>query len=176
MQLRLTADCICIHISEASSHYLHVKHVLNSTLGRSYWVNETLINFAIRNENLHQRRSFLISLYQLCTIASKTHNASFLQKLLLASEKPIKLVTKKVLYHSKQTYHKPYNPYYLLNAHEQESLESIRRKYLRLAKTYHPDTIECKNETKLKDFTVKFQQIQEAYATIKAEKSKQFAA
>jgi len=176
MQLHLTANCICIHISEASLHYLHVKQMLNGTFGRSYWVNEILINVAILNENIHQRKTFLISLYHLCAIASQTHNNTFLQKLILASQKPIKLVTEKTKYRFQQIHNRLNNPYYLLNAHEKESLESIRRKYLRLAKAYHPDTVESKDETILKESTVKFQQIQEAYATIKAEKSKQRAA
>ena len=175
MKLHLTPDCITIYVAENSSHYTHVKHVLTHLVGRSFWVNEMLINFNLP-EYTQTRKAFLKSLYHTCAFTSKTHNVAFLQKLLLASQKPNKLVKKKL---KQPIQHIPTigsNPYRLLNAHETESLESIRQKYLTLAKTFHPDSIVSKDETTLKNSTTKFQQIQEAYAIIKAEKQKNYAA
>lgn len=175
MKLHLTSDCITIYAAENSSHYLHVSHVLAHLIGRSFWVNETLVNFDIP-EHHQKRKAFLNSLYHTCAFTSKTHNASFLQKLLLASQKPIKLVKKKLKQHLHHIPTTGHNPYRLLNAHEAESFESIRQKYLTLAKTFHPDSIVSKDESVLKNSTVKFQQIQEAYAIIKAEKQRNYAA
>lgn len=175
MKLHLTSDCITIYAAENSSHYLHVSRELAHVIGRSFWVNETLVNFDIPEHN-QKRKAFLNALYHTCAFVSKTHNASFLQKLLLASQKPIKLVKKKLKQPIRHIPKIGHNPYRLLNAHETESLESIRQKYLTLAKTFHPDSIASKDETTLKNSTTKFQQIQEAYATIKAEKQRNYAA
>lgn len=175
MKLHLTSDSITIHVAENSSHYLHVSRVLTHSIGRSFWVNETLINFETPHER-QKRRAFLSSLYYTCAFASKSHNASFLEKLLLASTKPIKLVKKKCQQHSFHTPMALNDPYTLLHADETESLESIRQKYLSLAKAFHPDSIASDDVSIVKNFTEKFQKIQEAYATIKAEKMRKLAA
>jgi len=175
MKLHLTSDCITIYAAENSSHYVHVSHMLAHVVGRSFWVNDILINFDIIEHN-QKRKAFLHSLYHTCAFISKTHNAAFLQKLLLSSQKPIKLVKKKLKQHSYRMASAKMNPYHVLNAHETESLESIRKKYLSLAKAFHPDSIVSEEESTLKNSTAKFQQIQEAYAIIKAEKQKRFAA
>lgn len=176
MKLHLTSDSITIHVAENSSHYLHVYRVLTRSLGRPFWVNDMLINFEISHEH-QKRQTFLTSLYYSCAFASKSHNASFLEKLLLASTKPIKLVKKK---RQQRSFHTPMalttNPYTLLNADETESLKSIRQKYLSLAKAFHPDSVASDDVRIVKNFTEKFQKIQEAYATIKAEKMRKLAA
>lgn len=176
MQLHLRADSITIRIEANSSHYLHVSHILTHVLGRSLWVNETLINFVTPHTS-EKRQAFLTSLYYRCASLSKTHNASFLEKLLLASQKPIRLV-KKRLKHSFCETSSLYDPtpYRLLNAHEKESMASIRRKYLALAKMFHPDTLIQEDNTLIETSTAKFQQIREAYEQIKAEKMKKNAA
>jgi len=171
MKLHLTPDCITIYVAENSSHYTHVKHVLTHLIGRSFWVNEMLINFNLP-EYTQTRKAFLKSLYHTCAFTSKTHNVAFLQKLLLASHKPIKLVKKKL----QRRIYTISNPYHVLNANEAESLESIRQKYLLLAKAFHPDSIPSKDESIIKNSTAKFQQIQEAYAIIKAKKQRNLAA
>ena len=176
MKLHLRADCITIHIAENSSHYLHVSHVLSHVLGKSFWVNETLINFGTPH-NSEQRQAFLASLYYTCAFKSKTHNASFLEKLLLASQKPIRLVKKRLQQHFHDASLMHYsNPYHLLNADETESLASIRKKYLALAKMFHPDKITSDDEAVIKGSTERFHQIHEAYEKIKAAKTKKFAA
>jgi len=175
MKLHLTSDLITIHVAENSSHYLHICRVLTHSLGRSFWVNETLINFEISHED-KKRKAFLTSLYYTCAFASKTHNSAFLEKLLLASNKPIKLVKKKRQQCSTQKLMASNDPYSVLNADETESMESIRRKYLSLAKAYHPDSIASKDASSVKNCTAKFQKIQEAYTAIKIEKMKKCAA
>jgi hypothetical protein len=172
MKLHLKSDSITIHAAENSSHYLHVSHILTHILGRSFWVNDTLINF-VTPQNSEQRQAFLTSLYYACALSSKTHNASFLEKLLHASQKPIRLVKKRLIRPFKEL---PIDPYGLLNAKKTESLASIRKKYLTLAKLFHPDTIAQEDETSVKASTTKFQQIHEAYESIKAEKTKKIAA
>ena len=175
MKLHIRADCITIHIAETSSHYLHVRHVLTHILGQSFWVNETLINF-VTPYNSKIRQAFLTSLYYTCAFKSKTHNASFLKKLLLASQKPIRLIkqSRKEHFNDASIHHS--NPYHLLNAHEAESLTSIRKKYLTLAKMFHPDKILSNDEAVVKNSTERFQQIHEAYEKIKVEKTKKLAA
>jgi hypothetical protein len=172
MKLHLRADCITIHVAENSSHYLHVSHVLTHILGRSFWVNETLINF-VTPHNCEKRQAFLTALYYSCAHRSKTHDASFLERLLLASQKPIRLVKKRLIRPFKEV---PIDPYGLLNAKKTESLASIRKKYLTLAKLFHPDAVAQEDETSVKASTTKFQLIHEAYESIKAEKTKKIAA
>ena len=171
MKLHLTSDSIGIYVVENSSHYARIHHLLAHSLGRSFWVNETLINFEIAHEN-QKRKAFLTSLYYHCAFVSKTHNASFLEKLLLASRKPIKLLK---IQHKNAPKHSN-DAYTLLNAEASESLKSIRQKYLSLAKTFHPDSITLENTHSIKKATETFQKIQEAYAIIKAEKTRKIAA
>ena len=162
MRLHLSTDCITVNVFERSSHFLHVSQTLSKKFTKSFWVNETLFNFSTPKE-MKKRKEFLTSLYYTCAFSSKTHDLSFLQKLIAMHDKPIKVVQKKKKDNLLET------PYRILEASQEESLQSIRRKYLRLAKTYHPDH---NSHTDSK----KFQQIQEAYETIKAQKSKKIAA
>ncbi len=177
MQLRLTPHCICIYLSKTSSHYEAVVHTLNQTFGQPFWIKETLINIALHHE-LERRKAFLISLYRHCALASKTHNALFLQKLIAFCAKPIKLIithettTDTSLEHIETRT----DPYRLLRVNKYESFHSIRRKYLRLAKAYHPDTLQTNDDALRQTTTLKFRQIQEAYEVIKAEKKRQTAA
>ncbi|MDD3344131.1 MAG: DnaJ domain-containing protein [Sulfurospirillaceae bacterium] len=171
MKLHLSAHCITVDISEHSSHFLHVSQTLSKNFSKSFWINETLINFPNHKE-LKKRKEFLTSLYYTCAFHSQTENLDFLHRLIALHDKPIKLIRKK----SKPTASKPLylSPlaqcYTLLGASLGESLESIRKKYLRLAKQYHPDSHSlCKN-------ILMFQKIQEAYETIKLEITKKYAA
>ncbi len=84
-------------------------------------------------------------------------------------DKPIKVVkkgTQKITLRHTNTLEKHYT---ILEASQTENLQSIRKKYLRLAKIYHPDHQDTSS-------TEKFQQIQEAYEIIKAQKNKKIAA
>ena len=161
MKLHLRADGITISITENSSHYVHVKQTLANAFGHSFWINDTLINFTTHYDST-KRRAFLASLYVKCAFLSKSHNLSFLHKLLLASHLPIRLVIKQ-LRSQKET-----DPYRLLNAHPHEKLSTIRHKYLKLAKKFHPDLANDSNPQEIETRTRLFQQIQEAYHEIKS--------
>lgn len=162
MRLRISADCITVNIAEDSSHFLHVSDILTNEFTKSFWINETLINLSSPKER-EKRKEFLTSLYYTCAFASKTQNFDFLQKLIALHDKPIKVVQKRGKEESVNSY------YRLLEANKEESLQSIRKKYLKLAKAHHPDhNTNASSE--------KFQKIQEAYETIKAIKNKKVAA
>lgn len=175
MRLRLSADCITVDLSENSSHFLHVSDTLSKKFSKSFWVNETLINLPTQKE-IKKRKEFLTSLYYTCAFASQTQNLAFLQKLIALHDKPIKVIQKEAKFPLLPKCHTTNEHYKILEANEGESLQSIRKKYLRLAKTYHPDHNRQKSETNTPSYTEKFQKIQEAYATIKSQKSKKKAA
>lgn len=171
MKLHLSEHCITINMSEHSSHFLHVSQTLAKDFSKSFWVNETFINLANKKE-LKKRKEFLISLYYTCAFASQSENLAFLQRLIALHDKPIKLIQKKSkIPASRPLYISPLAKCYsVLNASLGESLQTIRKKYLSLAKQYHPDSSgACKN-------ILMFQKIQEAYETIKAHKTKKIAA
>ena len=176
MQLQLLPHCICIHISQTSSYYQEIKMTLDQTFGRAFWINDVLVNVTTQHEQ-HQRQTFLASLYRICAELSHSHNFSFCERLLLASSKPIKLITKGMKRQPRPIHSNVIdNPYTLLQANKHESLDAIRKKYLILAKQYHPDRLSQEHLACYGEFTRKFQQIQEAYETIRAEKKKKFAA
>ena len=170
MRLFLSEHCITVDISEHSSHFLHVSQTLSKKFSKSFWVNKTLINLPTPKENA-KRKEFLTSLYYTCAFQSQTENLEFLKRLIALHDKPIKVVLNTKTTPSKPYYLSPLAQCYaLLNATLEESLQSIRKKYLRLAKRYHPDsTSACKN-------IQMFQKIQEAYETIKHEKNRKYAA
>ncbi|MDD2384391.1 MAG: J domain-containing protein [Sulfurospirillaceae bacterium] len=171
MQLRLSEHCITVDLYEHSSHFLHVSQTLSKHFSKSFWINKTLINLPTQKEKA-KRKEFLTSLYYTCAFNSQTENLDFLQRLIALHDKPIKVV----LRNNNTASHKPYylSPlakcYALLEATQEESLESIRKKYLRLVKQYHPDSTATSKTVGM------FQKIQEAYETIKNEKHKKCAA
>jgi len=173
MRLHITPECITVNIHEHSSHFLHVSDTLAKNFSKTFWINETLINLPSQKE-MQKRKEFLISLYYICAQTSQTHNMAFLQKLIALHDKPIKVVQKRT-HKPMRANNIPFEHYYtVLDAHHEESLQSIRKKYLRLAKTYHPD--HNTHTDSLSSYTQKFQQIQEAYEAIKTLKSKKRAA
>ena len=170
MRLFLSEHCITVNISEHSSHFLHVSQTLSKNFSKTFWINKTLINLPTPKEN-NKRKEFLTSLYYTCAFQSQTENLEFLKRLIALHDKPIKVVL-----NSKTTSAKPYylSPlaqcYTLLEASLEESLASIRKKYLRLAKRYHPDSSSTHKNILM------FQKIQEAYETIKLKKNGKCAA
>ncbi|ARU49706.1 hypothetical protein Sdiek1_2556 [Sulfurospirillum diekertiae] len=50
MRLHLSSDCITINISEYSPYFLHVNQTLSQKFTKSFWVNDTLINFSTPKE------------------------------------------------------------------------------------------------------------------------------
>lgn len=175
MKLHLSDSCITINIPEHSSYFLHVSTVLSHHFTKSFWFNNTLINFPTKTE-MQQRKKFLTSLYYTCAFNSKTHNLKFLQRLIALHDKPIKVVLKKGTPALNQRAHCIDDPYKMLEVAQTQSLAIIRKQYLYLAKKYHPDLALSKMGINVEAYTAKFQKIQEAYQTIKAEKSKKIAA
>lgn len=174
MRLHVNPHCITIHIPEDSRHFAHLNQTLTHALGQTFWVNETLINLPSAKE-MRERKAFLASLYYTCAFDSRSHNATFLAKLIALHDKPIKVVKQKSKKPLVQAFSPLQNDYRLLGAHPEESLQSIRKKYLALAKHYHPDTLEAS----LKDkplYTQKFQRIHEAYERIKTHRKEKVAA
>jgi hypothetical protein len=164
MRLHITPDCITVNIHESSSHFTQLSDTLSKEFSKTFWINEMLINLPNQKE-LKKRKEFLTSLYYTCAQASQTQNLAFLQKLIALHDKPIKIVRKSAK--------NPLERYYkMLNAHQEESLQSIRKKYLRLAKAHHPDL----NTHNIQSNTDTFHKIQEAYEYVKAEKSRKTAA
>ena len=171
MRLFLSEHCITVNISEHSSHFLHVSQTLSKNFSKSFWVNKTLINLPTPKENA-KRKEFLTSLYYTCAFQSQTENLEFLKRLIALHDKPIKVVLNtKTTSSPKPYYLSPLAQCYaLLDAKLEESLESVRKKYLRLAKRYHPDSSSTHKNILM------FQKIQEAYETIKLKKNGKRAA
>lgn len=168
MRLHITPDCITVNVHEDSSHFNHVSDRLSKDFSKTFWINEMLINLPNPKES-KKRKEFLTSLYYTCAHSSQTHNLAFLQKLIALHDKPIKVVRKSTKTTAKSLKN-PLDAYYkMLNAHHEESLQSIRQKYLCLAKAYHPDL-------NTQASTEKFQKIQEAYEQVRAQKSRKTAA
>lgn len=176
MRLHVNPHCITIHIPEDSSHLNHVNQALSHHFGKAFWINETLINLP-SSRQMQERKAFLTSLYYACARDSNSHSTLFLQKLIALHDKPIKVIQKK---RSKQfsgvhTQSSLKEDYRLLGATPNEHFDTIRKKYLLLAKRYHPDTRDpsLKNNTLCRQ---KFQDIQEAYERIKNIKKEPYAA
>lgn len=177
MKLHLTQSCITIYVSEHSPFFLHVNTILAKKFSKSFWFKDILVNFST-HEELQQRKQFLVSLYYTCAAYSKTHNPHFLQRLIASIDKPIKIIPQKERTTSLKSYPsvESVDPYQTLEVAQTQSLSDIRKRYLHLAKKYHPDHIAPQESTKIEDYTERFQKIQEAYQAIKAQKSKKIAA
>lgn len=171
MRLHLSEHCITVDLCEHSSHFLHVSQTLSKHFSKSFWINETLINLPTQKEE-DKRKKFLTSLYYTCAFSSQTENPEFLQRLIALHNKPIKVILRNNDISSPKPYY--LSPlakcYALLEASQEESLESIRKKYLCLVKKYHPDSTSTSKSVGM------FQKIQEAYETIKHEKHRKYAA
>lgn len=170
MRLLLSQHYITVDISEQSSHFLHVSQTLSQNFSKSFWVNETLINLPNPKEKA-KRKEFLTSLYYTCAMQSQTQNLEFLKRLIALHDKPIKVVKKTKDTSTKPLYLSPLaKAYALLEATQEEDLEIIRKKYLRLAKQYHPDSQSSSQNILM------FHKIKDAYEMIKHEKHKKYAA
>ena len=174
MRLHVNPHCITIHISEESSHLHSLNATLSHTFSKTFWVNETLINLATTQE-LKERKAFLTSLYYTCAFDSKSHNLAFLERLIAMHDKPIKVIQNKSLKKKTAPFSPLQNDYRILGARMEESLQSIRKKYLALVKQYHPDALNKSLKNKPL-YIQKFQQIQEAYERIKVSRKEKRAA
>lgn len=148
MRIRLKNDSIVIEI-DSNCYYLSL---ISSNL-------ESVNNNQLTKEN------FLKTVYYICAKKAKKQNLEFLNRLLKSSSKRIKIDIIKSLHVKTRDTLK--NHYSLLNSSERDSLTIIRKRYLELAKTYHPDRVVHKNKNLVKEYTKKFQKIQRAYETVK---------
>ncbi|MCV6607438.1 MAG: J domain-containing protein [Campylobacterales bacterium] len=65
-----------------------------------------------------------------------------------------------------QEYQELLESYKILECKQEDSKAVIKRKYLKLAKEYHPDKVYGQTEDIIKDYTEKFQKIRDAYSII----------
>lgn len=148
MRIRLKNDYIVIEI-ESNSNYLSL---ISSNL-------ESV------NNNQLKKEDFLKTVYYFCAKKAKTQNLEFLNKLLKSSAKEVKIEIIKSLHVKTKDNLK--NHYTLLNSSEKDSFIIIRKRYLKLAKIYHPDRVVHKDKSLVEEYTTKFQKIQQAYEILK---------
>lgn len=161
MRIRVKKNTIVIEISEHSKYFNFVSSNLQNSY-HSYWDGDTLVVPGKKNET-NKKEFFLKTLYYMCVQHVQYQNPTFLKNLILSSHKQIELMVTDRAYEKQKC---PYQKYYnLLNSNVKDPLHVIRKKYLNLAKIYHPDKVVNKNN--LKEYTFKFQQIQEAYQALK---------
>jgi DnaJ-domain-containing protein 1 len=141
LRIRLKKSYIQIEVKD-SSKYLHS-------------ISKALLNVKCRDK----KEQLLKNIYYLCAKNANYHNPQFFLKLIKSSYKNI------VLHVNKDDSLKQY--YTLLKSNEKDSLHVIRKRYLKLAKTYHPDRVVHKNSTLVDEYTRKFQHIQQAYEALK---------
>jgi len=105
------------------------------------------------------KEQLLKKIYYICAKDVNYHNPQFFLKLIKSSYKSI------VLHVDKDESLKQH--YTLLKSDEKDSLHVIRKRYLKLAKTYHPDRVIATNSNLVEEYTHKFQKIQRAYEVVK---------
>lgn len=148
MRIRLKNDYIVIEIDSNSCYLSLIASNLESV-----------------NNNQLKKENFLKTVYYLCAKKAKKQNLEFLNRLLDSSKKEIKIDIQKCLH--VESVDRLKNHYSLLNSSEKDSLPIIRKRYLKLAKTYHPDRVVHKNKNLVAQYTAKFQKIQQAYEILK---------
>ena len=148
MKIRLTKDYIIIEIDK-----------------NSYYLSLISSNLESVNNNQLKKEDFLKTVYYLCAKKAKKQNLQFLNKLINSSYKKIKIEIKKSLH--VKTDENLKNHYVLLNSNEKDSVSTIRKRYLKLAKIYHPDRVIHKNKNLVEEYTEKFYKIQQAYEILK---------
>lgn len=147
MRIRLNDDYICIEISKNSQYLSLVSKKYNTS-----------------KDDHKKKKEFLRNMYHICAQKAQQENPKFLEKLLINSQKHIKLIIKNDQLHEAKCLKKSYQT---LQCNQNDPLHVIRQKYLQLAKIYHPDRVATKSEKIIKNNTNKFQEIQEAYESIK---------
>ena len=141
MRIRLKKNHIQIEIKDNSKY-----------LNR---VSKALLDAKCREK----KEQLLKSIYYICAQNVNYHNPQFFSKLIKSSHKNIVLCVKK---DESLRQH-----YIVLKSEEKDSLHTIRKRYLKLAKNYHPDRVSYTNTKLIDEYTTKFQQIQEAYEVLK---------
>lgn len=141
MRIRLKKCSIQIEIDE-NSEYLN-------------YISTAVLNTKCKDK----KKELLKEIYYICAKNANYHNPHFFLKLIQSSYKNI------VLQINKDESIKKH--YLLLKSNEKDSIQVIRKRYLKLAKTYHPDRVIATNANLIEEYTQKFQKIQLAYETVK---------
>jgi len=141
LRIRLKKSSVIIEIFENSNY-------LNS-------VTSALLNAKCRDK----KEELLKNIYYICAKNVNYHNPKFFKKLIKSSHKQIELHVDK---------NDPLKKHYeLLKSDEKDPLHVIRKRYLKLAKTYHPDRVSYSNRSLVEEYTHRFQKIQRAYEILK---------
>jgi len=76
-----------------------------------------------------------------------------------------------------QVYHDSFvaSSYELLKSSPMDTIEEIKKRYIGLVKKFHPDRIYAIDQSKVAEFTEKFQMVQRAYEAVKRDKSSSFS-
>ena len=106
-----------------------------------------------------KKEQLLKNIYYICAKNVNYHNPQFFKKLIKSSHKHIELHV------NRQESLKQH--YELLKSDEKDSLHVIRKRYIKLAKTYHPDRVSYGNSSLVEEYTYRFQKIQRAYEILK---------
>jgi DnaJ-domain-containing protein 1 len=108
---------------------------------------------------IDKKEELLKNIYYICAKKVNYHNPQFLKKLIKSSHKHIELHVDR---------QEPLKQHYkLLKSDEKDPLHVIRKRYLKLAKTYHPDRVSYCNSSLVEEYTHRFQKIQRAYEILK---------
>ncbi len=110
-----------------------------------------------------QKLEVLKYIYYICVKNVNYHNPLFFKKLIKSSHKQIELHVDK-----DETMKQLYR---LLKSDEKDPIHVIRKRYLRLAKTYHPDRVSYTDSSLIEEYTHKFQKIQRAYEILKLKRA-----
>lgn len=142
LRIRLKNEDVIIEVSRYSQQFEEL--------------HRSIINI---QSNKLKKELFLKSLYFHCAKKANYHDITFYKKLIGSSYKHIKI---------KALSSDPLSQYYkLLGVNKNDSIKTVKKRYLKLAKVYHPDKISYANNSLVDEYTRKFQKIQKAYETIK---------
>jgi DnaJ-class molecular chaperone len=141
LRIRLKKSSVVIEILESSSY-------IDS-------VTSAFLNAKCRDK----KEELLKNIYYICAKNVNYHNPQFFKKLIKSSHKHIELRVDR---------QEPLKQHYkLLKSNEKDSLHVIRKRYLKLAKTYHPDRVSYSDSSLVEEYTNRFQEIQRAYEVLK---------
>ena len=141
MRIRLKKSSVIIEIQDSSRYLSSVTSALSNAKCRD------------KKEELLRR------IYYICAKKANCHNPQFFRKLIKSSYKNI------ILQVDRDESIKQH--YTLLKSNEKDPLHVIRKRYLKLAKIYHPDRVSYSNVKLVDEYTHKFQKIQRAYEILK---------
>ena len=141
MRIRLKKSSVIIEIFENSSYL------------------DSLTSALLHAKCRDKKEQLLKNIYYICAKNVNYHNPQFFKKLIKSSHKHIELHV------DKQESIKQY--YELLKSDEKDSIQIIRKRYLKLAKTYHPDRVSYVDSSLMEEYTYKFRKIQKAYEVLK---------